>query len=199
VLRIERRVRSDSSSPRLLILFAFGATGGVLLDAMHTFSNTTEYTPPFVLRTAWWVPLLFTCAYGFGGLLYDDGWKRLRGPSALAPARDVAIAMVVFAALYAASGYAPIGNGSKTLLLLVGAIALWLYTDRTWQGIILTCVAGFFGPLAEVLLSRAGVFRHQQPNFLGIPFWLPALYLSTGPSFGQLARRVLNPETPRPS
>lgn len=55
---------------------------------------------------------------------------------------------------------------------------------------LLTCVAAFFGPVSEVLLSRAGVFRHLHPDFLGIPVWLPALYLASGPSFGQFARKV---------
>lgn len=177
---------------RAWILFAFGATGGVLLDALHTFSATTLYTPPYLMRTAWWVPLLFTSAYGFGGLLYDRGWKSMRAPEALAPARDVALAMVLFAALYAASGFLPFSNAIKTVILLVGAAGLWIFTDRTWQGVLLSLSAAFGGPLAEVLLSRAGVFRHQHPDLLGIPIWLPALYLATGPSFGQFARRVLN-------
>lgn len=177
---------------RAWLLFFFGATGGVLLDALHTFSWTTEYTPPFMFRTAWWVPFLFMSAYGFGGLLYDRGWRAMRARDQIVPARDVAIGMTVFALLYAASGFLPVSNVGKTILLLIGAAGLWLYTDRTWQGVLLSLSAAFGGPLAEILLSRAGVFRHRQPDFLGIPIWLPALYLATGPSFGQLARRILS-------
>ena len=51
---------------------------------------------------------------------------------------------------------------------------------------------GWEGKLAtDIELSHAEMFRHLRPDFLGIPVWLPALYLATGPSFGQFARRVI--------
>jgi hypothetical protein len=183
-----------------LLLIAFGATAGTLLDALHTFSGTTEYTSPFVLRTAWWVPLLFASAYGVGGFLYAVAHRRLRGPASLRSGRELAIGLVIFAALYAASAYLPASNVAKTIVLTAGAVSLWLWLDRSFQGLALATVAAIAGPVTEIALIRLGLFRHRQPDFLGIPMWLPALYLASGPSFGQLSRLVLSPiAAPAPS
>jgi hypothetical protein len=93
----------------LLALSIFGATVGVLLDALHTFSGTTEYAHPLLLRTAWWAPLLFASAYGVGGVIYALGYRRLGGPPAVRTRGELAFGLVAFAllwlpALYLASG-----------------------------------------------------------------------------------------------
>ena len=176
---------------KLAVLLLFGATVGTLLDAMHTFGGITEYMHPFVLSTAWWVPFLFMSAYGFGGYLYAVGHRQLKGPEAV-PEWGPAIAGVgAFAALYAVSAFLPASNVAKLAIVLAGAMGLWFALDRSRQGIALACVAAFFGPLTEFMLWRAGMFRHRQPDLMGVPMWLPALYLASGPSFGQFARRVM--------
>jgi len=182
----------------LALLLLFGATVGTLLDAMHTFGGMTAYARPFVLQTAWWVPLLFASAYGFGGFLYAIAFEKLRS----GPVRswsELAIGVVTFAALYAISAFAPLANPGKTIVLLAGAIALWTWLDRTLVGVFLAAVAAVAGPLTEIYLSRIGAFRHLHPDFLGIPLWLPPLYLASGPSFGQFARRLLYVTGKRPS
>lgn len=175
----------------LVWLVAFGATVGTLLDAMHTFSGTTEYTAAFVLRTAWWVPLLFASAYGLGGFLYAVTHARLTASRDAPSWRDATLGVAAFAALYAASAYLPAGNAVKLGVLMAGAVALWAWLDRTRWGIALAAVAAVAGPLTEIALTRLGMFRHRQPDAWGVPMWLPALYLASGPSFGQFARRVV--------
>jgi hypothetical protein len=176
---------------RFAILVAFGAIGGTLLDALHTFSGTSEYPQPFVCRTAWWVPLLFANAYGVGGWLYARAYRRMHGPRDVRSWSTVTFGVVVFACLYAASAFLPLANLWKLAVLGAGAGALWFWFDRSWQCAALSAVTAILGPTTEILLSRAGVFRHLQPDWLGIPMWLPALYFAAGPSFGQFARRVL--------
>lgn len=175
----------------LLILFVFGATVGVLLDALHTFSGTTEYAHPVLLRTAWWAPLLFANAYGLGGFLYAVGYRRLGGPPSVRTYRELAAGLVAFAALYAVSAHLPAPNVGKLFVLFAGAIALWWRLDGRRIGAMLACVAAIAGPLTEIVLTHLGLFRHLQADILGIPIWLPALYLASGPSFGQLARARL--------
>jgi multisubunit Na+/H+ antiporter MnhG subunit len=147
---------------RVAGLLTFGAIGGTLLDLLH-----------------------------FGGLLYALGYRRLRGARA-APGWGVALAALgVFAILYAASAFLPASNVVKLVVLAAGAIVLWAWIDRSWQGVVLAAIAAVTGPLTEAALSRAGLFRHLQADVLGVPIWLPALYAASGPSFGQLARRAL--------
>eukprot|EP01136_Pigoraptor_vietnamica_P025116 Opistho-1_new@78778 len=173
-----------------LLLVTFGATGGTLLDALHTFGGTTEYAAPFVLSTAWWVPLLFANAYGVGGCFYALAYSLLRGPPAVRAWRSLLLGLAAFSALYAVSALA-LPNATKLGVLSAGFALLWAWLDGSWQGLVLAVVSAVVGCATEVTLSRAGAFRHLQPDWEGIPMWLPALYLSAAPSFGQLARRVL--------
>lgn len=175
----------------LVLLSLFGATIGVLLDGLHTFSGTTEYTHPLVFRTAWWAPLLFANAYGVGGMIYAVGHRRLGGPPEVRSRRELAFGLVAFAGLYAISAYLPAPNAVKLVVLFAGAAALWWRLDRTRAGAMLACVAAVAGPLTEIVLTHLGFFRHLQADVLGVPIWLPALYFASGPSFGQIARRAI--------
>lgn len=173
----------------LALLLGFGAVVGTLLDAFHTFSGTTAYTHPVVFSTAWWAPLLFASAYGFGGVLYASGFARLGGRRPIAGPTTLAAGLLVFAAIYALSAWSP--PHAKLVVVSACALGAFLAFDRTRVGFLLGLVSAFLGPLAEVLLIRAGMFRHLAPDVLGVPFWLPALYFSAGPTFGAFARHVV--------
>jgi hypothetical protein len=175
----------------LAILLAFGATGGTLLDMLHTFSGTTEYTTPLVLRTAWWVSLLFAGAYGVGGYLYALAHRRMGGPREVSGWPSLLVGLCGFAALCATSAFLPATHLVKLGLLAAGAAVLWGWLDRSWRGVALAALTAVIGSSTEIALSRAGVFRYLDRDLLGIPMWLPALYLASAPSFGQLARRVV--------
>ena len=45
------------------------------------------------------------------------------------------------------------------------------------------------GPLAEIAISATGAFDYANPDFAGIPMWLPALWANGG----LLIRRLLGP------
>ncbi len=173
----------------LVLLLGFGAVVGTGLDAFHTFSGTTAYTHPVVLSTAWWAPLLFASAYGFGGVLYARGFERLGGRRPVPSPLTLGAGLGVFAAIYALSAWLP--PHAKLVVVSACALGAFLAFDRTGAGLLLGLVSAFLGPLAEVLLIRAGMFRHLAPDVLGVPFWLPALYFSAGPTFGAFARAVV--------
>ncbi len=173
-------------------LFVFGATVGSFLDAFHTHGGATSYPHPVFFAMAWWTPPLFGAAYALLALTYRQNEPRPR--VAIRPAR-AALGFVVFAALYFASGFLPPVNGVKLAVLLVGAGLLFAFVDRSRAALVTGVVSAFLGPAFEVALVRAGVFMHLQPDFLGIPMWLPALYLASGPGVGGLASLLLGGRT----
>ncbi len=104
-------------------------------------------------------------------------------------------AFVAFGALYCFSGFYHGANAWKLLVLSIGAVTLWAVLDGTWQGAACALGAALAGPSVEIFLTHVGAFAHLQPNFLGIPIWLPALYACAVPGHG--ARRLLWPEATR--
>jgi energy-converting hydrogenase Eha subunit C len=165
-------------------LALFGATIGSVLDGFHTWSGTTAYPEPVLLRAAWWTPLIFAGAYTLEGVLYTVARQR-SGKPAVAPAVRWTCALL-FAGLYAASGFLPVANPIKLAVLLGGFVALWAATDRTPQTLAVAAAAAVLGPVTEITLVHLGLFAHLQPDLAGIPMWLPGLYLCSAPGIGPM-------------
>ncbi len=69
----------------------------------------------------------------------------------------------------------------------------WALCDRTPLGLAIAALAALFGPAVEITLIRAGVFVHHEAHLLGIPVWLPFLYLTASVGLGSLARWLTSP------
>src|SRR5207247_631530 len=138
--------------------------------ALHTHSGTTAYAAPWLFQMATWTPLVFGSAGLSVGLSYPIA-ERVTGvsPAGRLSWTEIAIAFAAFALLYAASGYLPVSNALKLVVLLAGAVALFAWIARTALALALAVLTAIVGPVVEVLLVRSGAFAHLQPDFLGIP------------------------------
>jgi hypothetical protein len=182
---------------RVLALFLFGAIVISFFDGFHTFSGTTAYAHPLgASKMAWWTPLIFGASTGLGGPAFALGYARFGGTLAPPPWNKLVSAFVSFGALYFFSGFYHGPNEVKLAVLVAGAVAFFLWLDRTWQGALCALATAATGPLVEIVLVHFGTFVHVQPDFLGIPMWLPALYLASAPVIGHGARRFLRAGAP---
>lgn len=177
--------------PRVLVLFAFGAVVITFFDGFHTHSGTTRYATVVAFQMAWWAPLLFGASVGLGGPLFAVGYRSLGGTRAPPPWLALGAAFVSFGALYYFSGFFHGANATKLGVLSFAALVLWGVLDRTWQGAACALGAALSGPAVEVALVHLGAFAHLQPDALGIPMWLPALYACAAPVLGHASRRFL--------
>lgn len=177
---------------RIPALFLIGAVMLPVFDMFHTHSGSIAYAHPVFLGMAWWTPLLFGSSLGFGGALYAAGHRAMRGDPEIPQNGAIAIGLVIFAGLYCASGYLLASNEGKLALLLVGFAALWWMLDRSWQGMALAVISALGGCTTEFFLTRAGAFQHLQPDVLGLPLWLPGLYLASAQPLGHFSRKVLS-------
>ncbi|WP_224242591.1 INSIG family protein [Hyalangium gracile] len=170
-----------------LILTGLGATLGSLLDGIHSHFGALTYTTPFMARAAWWVPLLFAGAYA-GGVA-----RPLLGrDEPPLPAWKAALGMGLFIAAY----WLTVAPWAWTLrsAILGGIFVLgWWICDRTLLGVGIAVLTAILGPTVEILLVHAGTFVHHEVLFLGIPGWLPFLYLSAAVGLGSLARWLAAP------
>ncbi|HOG47387.1 MAG TPA: hypothetical protein PLJ35_13285 [Anaerolineae bacterium] len=79
------------------------------------------------------------------------------------------------------------------LLLCAVALAECLLAIRLWHGrfdLSLLFVIGGLGSLAEAVFVRMGVWRYANPSLLGIPFWFPFAFGTTGMIGGRLAQTL---------
>lgn len=59
---------------------------------------------------------------------------------------------------------------------------LWAVCVRYWhtkEDNVLFVVGGFAGPILEATAVHLGIWSYTNPNFLGIPLWLPLIWGET--------------------
>jgi len=178
------------SAARLAACFAIGAVAGTVLDGLHLLGDVLSYEHEAFGEWAWFVPLEFGLAGVAAGVAIPV-LERSFGPEA--PPHFTTIGrvgeVVLFAALYGATA---LFDGDGAVWLLVGLtllvlVRLWLWpVPGDWA---YAAIAAMVGPAAEIAISATGAFDYANPDFAGIPMWLPALWANGG----LLIRRLLGP------
>jgi hypothetical protein len=173
-----------------VVMFLLGATLGTSLDAIHTHFGATSYARPVFFRAAWWVPLLFGGAFSIG-LLRPLLEHLVRRPSPVPEARTVLIAMGFFVAAYWVT-VLPLAWPIVSVILLACFVASWWRCDRSVLGAAIAGAASIGGPAVEHLMIVNGLFVHHDARFLGVPGWLPFLYLCAAIGLCTLAKRLVD-------
>lgn len=166
------------------VMAALGATVGTALDAIHTHFGITAYTHPVFWKAAWWVPLLYAGAYMIGLLrpLLD---RRSPPP----PWRSVLLAFAIFVAAYVASAL-PLSWPLVSAILLALFLLSWSLFDRSRVQLVIAAAAAVGGPATEAFFISRGTFVHLQPLVLGVPGWLPFIYMTASVALCLLAKRL---------
>jgi hypothetical protein len=168
------------SAARLAICFCLGAVIGTLLDGIHLYGDVESYPDPALGRWAWFVPLEFGLAGALAGALIPT-LERLAGPSDPPewPVGTRVAELCLLVAAYVSTvvlSDTPVAVTALLLSLVVVRLVAWP-VPGDWAYALIAAVAG---PLTEALLAAAGAFDYADPDFAGIPLWLPALWANGG-------------------
>ena len=178
------------SAARLAACFAIGAVVGTLLDGLHLLGDVLSYENEAFGDWAWFVPLEFGLA-GVGAAIAIPWLERAAGPETpprFSPAVRI-LELGLFAALYGATALWD-GDGAPWLLAGLGGLAIVRVAVASVPGDwAYAAVAAVLGPIGEIVISATGAFDYANPDFAGIPMWLPALWANGG----LLIRRMLVP------
>lgn len=177
---------------RAIVLGLAGIFVGPLLDRMHLATGAIAYdTDVTPLGVPWWVHLVYLGAALGIGMSHPAIDKALRRKQLVSlGAGTLVLGFVGLVAIWAASGLIPASNGVIAATLALASAGVWWAFDRTWQGVVLAVATAVGGAVVEVVLVRAGLFHHARPDVMGIPVWLPFLYVAGSVAIGNLARRL---------
>jgi hypothetical protein len=173
----------------ILYLFLLGATLGTALDAFHVYSGVERYPVPTFLGVAWWVPLLFGaaavaigCSHVGADLLLRQRRRPVRLVWSLGEGMWVVLTYVVSAS--------ELDSWAKVGLLGVIYINFWVMAGRSWQNLVLSVMTAITGTLVEMVLVATGAFSYVHPDMLGVPYWLPCIYLCASLAVGDVGRAL---------
>jgi hypothetical protein len=162
------------------------------LDHQHVTWGVLAYTSPDYLEQAWWVPLLFLVGT-LAALGVTEPVRRLVGGSP--PVVSLLLAVLDVASFAAAYYLTAVAHHVPDVVtaLLAGT---WLVRALGLPGWGVACCIGaaLVGPAVEATLSAVGGFHYMHPDFLGVPRWLPVLYLHAGVAAVTVASRLRAPE-----
>jgi len=161
-----------ASTQRTAALFVAGAVVGTLLDRIHVAAGVLWYARPVLAGQAVWVPLVF----GVGALLLMSGHVIFPPPER--PATPATLVVPALGLLLAYLATAALADRPFTLaLVLVIAWLVRVLREPTADKLAVATAFGLGGPFFEAALSATGGFFYRRPDILGVPVWLPALYL----------------------
>ncbi len=167
----ERRVRGVKP----FVAVAAGAVLATTGDHLHVVYGVLFYPHPVLLQQAWWVLPLFVGATW--GMLAgsEDVRTRLAGAKV---ATSLGEALLAAGAFFVAYAFTAVAAELPTFVLVV-LVATWLLRIRALPRWVVAfgLVSAVCGVGSEAALSYAGGFAYVNPDFLGVPRWLPALYL----------------------
>lgn len=166
-------------------LLALAGSAITACDHLHVLGGVLWYPHVAFWGQAWWVPLLFAGAAVvlIAGARQLAAW--LADPAERPPApREVAGDAIAFVCAYAFTAFAASSPNLVAWVLVGFWLARVVHGRPAWQ-IGLSVATAIGGALFEGALSATGAFYYNEPDFVGVPRWLPALYLHvallTGP------------------
>jgi hypothetical protein len=178
---------------RILVLFAAGGIGLALCDQIHVQAGVLDYETNGYFGQAWWVPLQF----GVAALAIVAGAAPFARGMAKPGAAAFLTGTIWFVGAYAASGL----FDAHPYALAAAFVVTWaLRVSLARQPaslVAFSLLLAVAGTGAEAILSAAGTFAYANPDLLGVPIWLPGLYLHGAPLALALSRALSEPRATR--
>ena len=103
------------------------------------------------------------------------------------------LAPLIFLVVYALSGVIQAGTGGlQDVWLATVAILFWWITDRTRIGAMLALLTAVGGTIFEIFLVSIHAFSYypQHANLMGVPSWLPWLYVVASVAISLVVRWI---------
>jgi hypothetical protein len=162
------------------IAVACGALLCTVLDHLHATHGVLVYPHPRVWRQAWWVPFLFGAATVVVLGAVEPVRRLLGGRRTAVPSvAELASAAIAFVAAY---GFTSFGHRQPDVVWVL--LTAW-WVSRVLVGtpgwVIAFCLLTALGGTSfEAGWSALGFFHYLHPDLLGVPRWLPCIYLHVG-------------------
>jgi hypothetical protein len=129
--------------------------------------------------------LLLERRFGFGRPPLWTGWERLR---------EVLLLAGLYVTSVGANGVSNVAF-AVAVLAVVGARLAFAPVRGDWAFALLGAIAG---PAAEAAIHAIGAFDYTEPDLLGLPIWLPALWANGGLAIRRLFGPFVRLPVPEP-
>ena len=188
-MSLDGRAGRAATASRWIVAASVGGVACFVGDHGHVAAGVLAYPEVAFWGQAWWVLPLFVAA----SALALVGVRAVHPGGRDAPGDPVRQAVADGTAFLAAYGLTAAAQGHPDLLV-VALVGLWLL--RVHRGMprrlaAFCLLSALVGTSWEAMWSGIGRFHYLHPDLLGVPRWLPALYLHAA-LVADSARRVVD-------
>jgi hypothetical protein len=173
-----------------VLTFLVGGVLGAALDQIHVRFEVLYYPRPVFLDQDWWVVPLFGAA-SIAFLIAATPFARaLEGRTPAPSLLRLVLESVLFVGAYLMSGLFKDHSAALALFFsLTFALRMTLVPGGAMIALF-SVLAALSGTGFEILLSATGAFYYRAPDLLGVPAWLPGLYVQGAPLALSIARKT---------
>lgn len=175
----------------LVFFFTLVAT---TCDQVWVRLGVLEYPHAYLFGQAWWVPFLFAVVT-LVVPTFAVATRILLPPSTPFPLDVGGSALISgawFVSAFLAGGlFDGYSRELATVLAVIWLGRLWVASESFREGIVLAALSiatSLAGTVGESAASWLGLMHYPRPDFWGVPFWLPALWLHAALFARDLAR-----------
>ena len=170
------------STKSLLILFAIGASCGLIGDHAAVASGAIVYLDTGGVPSIWGSPIFFPPMVGVGTMALAELRVRM-GPVRAGTGSEALAAIASVLGLYLLTAILA-DETTSTATALIASLATLIYVrfGDGHRAIVCGTLAAVSGPLIEVVESQAGIFEYTAnvDGLLGVAPWLVPLYFAFG-------------------
>lgn len=179
-----------------LLAFILGALVFTPWNILLVHFEVLEYARPNYLGIATWVPVAFGLATVLG-VSWFAPLDRFLGTRLVYTPSLMAFEYLLLAAFFIAILFFRFYPYLLSLSLLVVVLLRLIFFHEEWDFLFLL-IGACVGPTVELILTQFQLYSFNEPDFLGMPFWLVLLWGAIGIAFRRVAW-VLYPLEPPPS
>ncbi len=159
---------------KIFLIFILGALTFTPWDILLVRFEIVEYQHPAWIGIASWTPLAFGIATSFGVLLFIGLEKVFPGQQGFEPSHLV-YEYFLLAAFYIGILFFHTSPYLLSLSLFLMILTRLLFFHRRWD-FIYFMLGACIGPTVEMILIQFNLYRFTEPDFLGMPYWLPLFW-----------------------
>ncbi len=178
----------QGSMARWFVVALAGGAVCLVGDHLHVMQGVLFYPHPVLWDQAWWVlPEFFLATLALLAVV-----RTIYPRQTLEREAPTRAAIADFFAFFTAYAFTAFSHAMPTLVLLVLA-GFWVarVARDPRPGLILFCLlVAVAGPCFEAAWSALGMFAYRDPDIIGVPRWLPFLYLHAAVAASSARRAI---------
>jgi hypothetical protein len=180
---------------KTILAFILGALTFTPWDILMAHFQVVEYASANYLGIAWWTPLAFGLTTVLGVSVFA-GLDRALGTRLVYPPAYLAFEYLFLAGFFIAILFFRFYPYLLSLSLLVVLLLRLIMFHVEWD-FLFCMIAACVGPTVELILTQFQFFTFNDPDFMGMPFWLVLQWGAIGMALRRVAW-LLYPLEPPP-